>query len=60
MTRLSVETIELMLEDAKEMLDTLEAPGEIDAATAELIQLTKEQIAELEEMKAERSPQEDK
>lgn len=55
MARLSVETIELMLEDAKDMLATLEAPGEIDASTRELIELTKEQIAELEEMKEERS-----
>ncbi|MBQ0141125.1 MAG: hypothetical protein KBT36_17825 [Kurthia sp.] len=55
MAKLTLEHIELMLDDAKDMLKTLEAPGEIDASTAELIQLTKEQIAELEEMKAERT-----
>lgn len=55
MARLSVETIDLMLEDAKDMLTTLEAPGEIDEPTRELIELTKEQISELEEMKEERS-----
>lgn len=55
MAKLTLEHIELMLDDAKDMLKTLEAPGEIDAGTAELIQLTKEQIAELEEMKEERT-----
>lgn len=57
MAKLTLEHIELMLDDAKDMLKTLEAPGEIDAATAELIQLTKDQIAELEEMKEERTAQ---
>lgn len=54
MAKLSLENIELMLGDAKEMLEVLEAPGEVDAGTKELIQLTKEQIEELEEMKKER------
>ena len=35
------------------MLSVLEAPGEIDEGTKELIELTKEQIAELEEMRKE-------
>ncbi|GEK33711.1 hypothetical protein [Kurthia sibirica] len=52
---LKIENVEIMLEDAKDMLKQLEAPGEIDAATQELIDLTKEQIAELEEMKKEMS-----
>lgn len=55
MAKLSLENIELMLEDAKDMLSVLEAPGEIDASTKELIELTKEQIAELEEMRKELS-----
>lgn len=55
MAKLTLEHIELMLDDARDMLKVLEAPGEIDAKTAELIQLTKEQITELEEMKAERT-----
>ncbi|HEY4532318.1 MAG TPA: hypothetical protein VIG43_03950 [Kurthia sp.] len=54
MAKLSLENIELMLGDAKEMLEVLEAPGEVDAGMKELIQLTKEQIEELEEMKKER------
>lgn len=58
MAKLTLEHIELMIDDAKDMLKTLEAPGEIDTATAELIELTKEQIAELEEMREERSAKE--
>lgn len=50
---LKLENVELMLEDALEMLQELEKPGNADAATKELIELTKEQIAELEEMKVE-------
>lgn len=50
---LKLENIELMLADAKETLKQLQASTEVDGATAELIQLTKEQIAELEEMKKE-------
>lgn len=53
MAKLSLENIELMLDDAKDMLSVLEAPGEIDEGTKELIELTKEQIAELEEMRKE-------
>lgn len=53
MAKLSLENIELMSEDAKDMLSVLEAPGEIDEGTKELIELTKEQIAELEEMRKE-------
>ncbi|MGG0658215.1 hypothetical protein [Rummeliibacillus pycnus] len=52
---LKLENIELMLEDAKETLKQLQVSKEIDPTTAELIQLTKEQIEELEEMKKELS-----
>lgn len=55
MAKLSLENVELMLEDAKDMLSVLEAPGDIDQGTQELIQLTKEQIEELEEMRKELS-----
>lgn len=50
---LKLENIEMMLEDATETLKQLQASDVIDSATAELIQLTKEQIDELEEMKKE-------
>jgi len=52
---LKLENIELMLEDAKETLKQLQASKEIDPKLAELIQLTQEQIEELEEMKKELS-----
>ncbi|WP_170061471.1 hypothetical protein [Rummeliibacillus pycnus] len=50
---LKLENIELMLADAKETLEQLQFAEEIDPTTAELIELTKEQIEELEEMKKE-------
>ncbi|WP_397538053.1 hypothetical protein [Rummeliibacillus pycnus] len=52
---LKLENIEIMLEDAKETLKQLQASKEIDPKLAELIQLTQEQIEELEEMKKELS-----
>lgn len=48
-----MENIEIMLEDATKTLKQLQGSKVIDAATAELIELTKEQIDELEEMKKE-------
>jgi hypothetical protein len=55
MGMLKIGNIEIMLEDARETLKQLQASKVIDTATAELIQLTKEQIEELEEMKKELS-----
>lgn len=53
MGMLKMENIEMMLEDATKTLKQLQASKVIDAATVELIELTKEQIDELEEMKKE-------
>ena len=50
---LKKENIEMMLADSKETLKQLQSSNLIDAQIAELIQLTKEQIEELEEMKKE-------
>lgn len=55
MGMLKLENIEMMLEDAQETLKQLQASKIIDTATAELIQLMKEQIEELKEMKKELS-----
>lgn len=52
---LKLENIELMLEDAKETLKQLQVSNEPTSTTSELIQLTKAQIEELEEMKKELS-----
>lgn len=49
MAILKREDIELMLEDAKATLKELQQ-GEFNATTKELIELTKEQIQELEQM----------